>query len=173
MKFAPIVQVEHFKCTHFAFNKSSFSSGAGRQPLRGQTLDCCFHLQLSNLFSWSLVHRTEDQAVSRLFVHGGKSCLLNDLKELIFCSGSPSSPFGLPVVEHSTTSHTNLASSLSILSLVYSKVILYYFRWVINLVCAALMCVTGEFLCMRTELRTIPVNMAGGATAQQPKTDHL
>jgi len=45
--------------------------------------------------------------------------------------------------------------------------------WVINLVCAALMCVTGEFLCMRTELRTIPVNMAGGATAQQPKTDHL
>ena len=47
-------------------------------------------------------------------------------------------------------------------------------RWVINLVCAALMCVTGEFLCMRTELRTIPVNMAGGNTAhQQPKTDHL
>jgi len=61
------------------------------QSLRGQTLNRCFHLQLSNLFSWSLVHRTEDQAVSRLFVHG-----------------SPSSPFGLPVVEHGTTSHTNL-----------------------------------------------------------------
>ena len=77
------------------------------------------------------------------------------------------------MVEHGTTSHTNLASSLSNFSFLHSKVILYYFRWVINLVCAALMCVTGEFLCMRTELRTIPVNMAGGATAQQPKTDHL
>ena len=152
--------------------KSSFSSGAGGEPLRGQTLNRCFHLQLSNLFSWSLVHRAEDQAVSRLFVHGGKPDLLYDLKELRLSSGSPSSPFGLPVVEHGTTSHTNLASSLSILSFLH-QVILYYFRWVINLVCAALMCVTGEFLCMRTELRTIPVNMAGGATAQQPKTDHL
>merc|ERR1712080_134353 len=28
--------------------------------------------------------------------------------------------------------------------------------WVINLVSVSLMCVTGEFLCMRTELRTIP-----------------
>ena len=84
MKSAPIVQVEHFKCTHFAFNKSSFSSGAGGQPLRGQTLNCCFHLQLSNLFSWSLVHRPEDQAVSRLFVHGGKPDLLNDLKNFDF-----------------------------------------------------------------------------------------
>ena len=77
------------------------------------------------------------------------------------------------MVEHGTTSHTYMASSLSILSFLHAKVILHYFRWVINLVCAALMCVTGEFLCMRTELRTIPVNMAGGATAQQPKTDHL
>ena len=154
--------------------QSSFSSGAGGEPLRGQTLNCCLHLQLSNLFSWSLVHRTKDQAVSRLFVHGGKPHLLNDLKGLIFWSGSPSSPLGLPVVEHGTTSHTYMASSLSILSFLHSKVILHYFRWVINLVCAALMCVTGEFLCMRTELRTIPVNMAGGNTAhQQPKTDHL
>lgn len=41
--------------------------------------------------------------------------------------------------------------------------------WVINLVSASLMCVTGEFLCMRTELRTIPTSMA----PPQPKTDHL
>jgi len=40
--------------------------------------------------------------------------------------------------------------------------------WVINLVSVSLMCVTGEFLCMRTELRTIPVSMA-----PPPKTDHL
>ena len=53
-------------------------------------------------------------------MHGGKPHLLNDLKGLIFCPGSPSSPFGLPVVEHSTTSHTNLASSLSILPFVHS-----------------------------------------------------
>lgn len=31
--------------------------------------------------------------------------------------------------------------------------------WVINLVCASILCVTGEFLCMRTELKLIPVNM--------------
>ena len=64
--------------------QSSFSSGAGGEPLRGQTLNRCFHLQLSNLFSWSLVHRTKDQAVSRLFVHGGKPHLLNDLKNFDF-----------------------------------------------------------------------------------------
>jgi len=33
--------------------------------------------------------------------------------------------------------------------------------WAINLVCVTTMCVTGEFLCMRTELSTIPVSMAG------------
>eukprot|EP00092_Neocalanus_flemingeri_P034653 GFUD01037695.1.p1 GENE.GFUD01037695.1~~GFUD01037695.1.p1 ORF type:complete len:157 (+),score=31.57 GFUD01037695.1:94-564(+) len=32
--------------------------------------------------------------------------------------------------------------------------------WCINLVCLTFMCVSGEFLCMRTELRTIPVSMA-------------
>eukprot|EP00090_Calanus_glacialis_P025304 TRINITY_DN3950_c0_g1_i1.p1 TRINITY_DN3950_c0_g1~~TRINITY_DN3950_c0_g1_i1.p1 ORF type:complete len:157 (-),score=34.51 TRINITY_DN3950_c0_g1_i1:186-656(-) len=32
--------------------------------------------------------------------------------------------------------------------------------WCINLVCLTTMCVSGEFLCMRTELRTIPVSMA-------------
>jgi len=31
--------------------------------------------------------------------------------------------------------------------------------WCINLVCLTTMCVSGEFLCMRTELRTIPVSM--------------
>ncbi len=31
--------------------------------------------------------------------------------------------------------------------------------WVINTVCVTLMCVSGEFLCMRTELKAIPVNM--------------
>lgn len=36
--------------------------------------------------------------------------------------------------------------------------------WLINFVCAAVLCVTGEFLCMRTELKSIPVSMA-------PKTD--
>ena len=35
--------------------------------------------------------------------------------------------------------------------------------WAINLVCVTTMCVTGEFLCMRTELSTIPVSMAGVA----------
>jgi len=35
--------------------------------------------------------------------------------------------------------------------------------WCINLVCVTTMCVTGEFLCMRTELRTIPVSMAGAS----------
>lgn len=29
--------------------------------------------------------------------------------------------------------------------------------WVINSICVAVMCVAGEFLCMRTELRAIPV----------------
>jgi len=36
--------------------------------------------------------------------------------------------------------------------------------WLINLVSTMILCVTGEFLCMRTELQSIPVNMA-------PKTD--
>nr|AQS22589.1 sys1-like protein [Pseudodiaptomus poplesia] len=36
--------------------------------------------------------------------------------------------------------------------------------WIINLVCTSILCVTGEFLCMRTELKYIPVNMA-------PKSD--
>lgn len=30
--------------------------------------------------------------------------------------------------------------------------------WLVNVVCMALMAVTGEYLCMRTELRAIPVN---------------
>ena len=29
--------------------------------------------------------------------------------------------------------------------------------WLINIVCTAILCVTGEFLCMRTELQSIPV----------------
>ena len=29
--------------------------------------------------------------------------------------------------------------------------------WMINIVCTAILCVTGEFLCMRTELQSIPV----------------
>ena len=32
--------------------------------------------------------------------------------------------------------------------------------WVINILCIAIMCVSGEFLCMRTELRAIPVSMS-------------
>jgi nicotinamide riboside transporter PnuC len=32
--------------------------------------------------------------------------------------------------------------------------------WVINVVSITLMCVTGEFLCMRTELKAIPVSMS-------------
>jgi len=36
--------------------------------------------------------------------------------------------------------------------------------WVINFVCTAILCVSGEFLCMRTELQSIPVSMG-------PKTD--
>jgi len=31
--------------------------------------------------------------------------------------------------------------------------------WFINIVCMTIMCVSGEFLCMRTELRAIPVSM--------------
>lgn len=30
--------------------------------------------------------------------------------------------------------------------------------WLVNVACIALMAVTGEYLCMRTELRAIPVN---------------
>jgi len=37
--------------------------------------------------------------------------------------------------------------------------------WLINLVSTMVLCVTGEFLCMRTELQSIPVNM------QAQKTD--
>ena len=39
--------------------------------------------------------------------------------------------------------------------------------WVINLVCLTTMCVSGEFLCMRTELRTIPVSMAGAGARSE------
>jgi hypothetical protein len=31
--------------------------------------------------------------------------------------------------------------------------------WLLNLVCLTIMCVSGEFLCMRTELQAIPLNM--------------
>jgi hypothetical protein len=31
--------------------------------------------------------------------------------------------------------------------------------WVLHAVCLTLMCVGGEFLCMRTELKAIPVSM--------------
>jgi len=31
--------------------------------------------------------------------------------------------------------------------------------WVMNIVCVTIMCVSGEFLCMRTELKSIPVSM--------------
>ena len=44
-----------------------------------------------------------------------------------------------------------------------------YLRWVLNGVSVTLMCVTGEFLCMRTELKAIPVSMA--ATANSAKAD--
>ncbi|XP_014661887.1 PREDICTED: protein SYS1 homolog [Priapulus caudatus] len=33
--------------------------------------------------------------------------------------------------------------------------------WLLNLVCLILMTVTGEFLCMRTELKAIPVYLGG------------
>ena len=42
--------------------------------------------------------------------------------------------------------------------LIYCPIVFSW--WVINTVCVALMCVSGEFLCMRTELRAIPVSMA-------------
>lgn len=32
--------------------------------------------------------------------------------------------------------------------------------WLVNAVCAAIMCVSGEFLCLRTELQEIPVGYA-------------
>lgn len=32
--------------------------------------------------------------------------------------------------------------------------------WLLNAVCAAIMCVCGEFLCLRTELQEIPVGYA-------------
>jgi len=31
--------------------------------------------------------------------------------------------------------------------------------WLVNTVCTAILCVSGEFLCMRTELQSIPVSM--------------
>jgi len=31
--------------------------------------------------------------------------------------------------------------------------------WLLSLVCTTLMCVSGEFLCMRTELKAIPVSL--------------
>ncbi|XP_049834700.1 protein SYS1 homolog isoform X2 [Schistocerca gregaria] len=31
--------------------------------------------------------------------------------------------------------------------------------WLLNIVCLTIMCVCGEFLCMRTELQAIPLNM--------------
>ena len=34
---------------------------------------------------------------------------------------------------------------------------LYFSWWIINSICMAVMCVAGEFLCMRTELRAIPI----------------
>ena len=34
---------------------------------------------------------------------------------------------------------------------------LYFSWWIINSICVAVMCVAGEFLCMRTELRAIPI----------------
>jgi len=40
--------------------------------------------------------------------------------------------------------------------------------WFINLVCLTLTCVCSEFLCMRTELRAIPVTMAA---SNAPKVD--
>ncbi|XP_039291878.1 protein SYS1 homolog [Nilaparvata lugens] len=36
--------------------------------------------------------------------------------------------------------------------------------WLLNSACLAIMCICGEFLCMRTELKAIPLNMA-------PRTD--
>lgn len=36
----------------------------------------------------------------------------------------------------------------------------YLSWWIINLICVTVMCVGGEFLCMRTELRAIPVSMS-------------
>ncbi|KAK6616858.1 hypothetical protein RUM43_014999 [Polyplax serrata] len=31
--------------------------------------------------------------------------------------------------------------------------------WLLNLACLAIMCVSGEFLCLRSELRAIPINL--------------
>lgn len=31
--------------------------------------------------------------------------------------------------------------------------------WLLNLACATIMCICGEFLCMRTELKAIPLNV--------------
>lgn len=31
--------------------------------------------------------------------------------------------------------------------------------WCLNIICSAVMCICGEFLCMRTELKAIPVSM--------------
>ncbi|MGH0157005.1 UNVERIFIED_CONTAM: hypothetical protein FKN15_040193 [Acipenser sinensis] len=36
--------------------------------------------------------------------------------------------------------------------------------WLVNVVCMALMAVIGEYLCMRTELRAIPVNTGPKST---------
>ncbi|KAL0811776.1 hypothetical protein ABMA28_009207 [Loxostege sticticalis] len=33
--------------------------------------------------------------------------------------------------------------------------------WTLNVACAAIMCVTGEFLCLRTELQAIPLSNIG------------
>ena len=150
-------------CIHF--------SGAGWEPCRGKTPHSWIHLQFSHLLPRPLVHCAEDKAMSRLFLHGLITAHGSDMTDsclLRFIFFTCWSAFG-------GTQHCLQLSpgQSSILKLCHLQLTLIS-RWVINLVCAALMCVTGEFLCMRTELRTIPVNMAGGATAhQQPKTDHL
>lgn len=40
------------------------------------------------------------------------------------------------------------------------------FWWLLNATCAAITCICAEFLCMRTELNSIPVN-----SGQTPKVD--
>ena len=155
---------------HFLMGYIHFS-GAGWEPCRGKTPHSWIHLQLSHLLPRPLVHCAEDKAMSRLFLHGLITAHRSENYHFFpfrFIFFTCWSAFG-------GTQHYLLLSpgQSSILKLCHLQLTLIS-RWVINLVCAALMCVTGEFLCMRTELRTIPVNMAGGATAhQQPKTDHL
>lgn len=45
--------------------------------------------------------------------------------------------------------------------------------WLVNMACMALMAVIGEYLCMRTELRAIPVNTAPKSNLWEPYRDRF